>query len=838
MPQLFPNGRKQGDELRLANIQGARPRKNGSCVITLKGPSAGEWYEFDGNQGGGPISAIEAATGLTGQELLLKAAEIAGVSPDDEPIRIAPPVAAPRRKNLTTDVQHIMTGVRPFAESPAAEYLAARGLNVPDNADLLYHPDLASRETNAGYAALIGPIRDESGDVVAVHRTYLRRDDDGVVRKDQHLTSINKAKTMLGPVGGGAVKLALLGNGDSLALSEGIETGLAFMTAVPGVPVWATLSTSGLEAVNLPGQVRNVLILADNDASGAGMRSAEAAAQRLRAQGRHVDIVLPPDEGTDFNDCLQTYGPEGIRDALRVREAPDKKSALTIGRHRPHNFDGPPSPRPPLIANEGNLELAVEAAWAVLRLSNSTNWLFRFGGVLTWVVPDDQGIAVARQLNEDELKLALSWIASWQRKTAKEELVSTNPPSNVVKAVMATPDPDLPVLRGIVNAPVFGAQGALLTTPGYHPDAELLYVPEAGFELPDVPEKPNAQQISDARALICDDVFGDFPFTGPPEKAHAVAMLLVGFVRSLISGPTPLHLIEKPTPGTGATLLMDVISLITNGVSASVMTEAKDDDEWRKKLTSKLREVPSAVFIDNINRKLDSAAVAAAVTAPFWEDRILGGSVMCRLPIRCMWVITGNNPEFSSEIARRIVRVRIDAGSEAPWRRSGFKHPELREWIGVNRPQLVAACLTLCRAWIATGRPAGKYTLGSFEGWSRVMGGILEVVGIEGFLENLDDVMNESDGDSGAWDAFIAAWWSRYGTARVGVAELYAIASQSESGLDLKGFTDRAQRTSLGIMLRRMRDRVESVGDVPVKIVKVGIVHKISQWQLAVQDSA
>ena len=78
VPRLFPNGRRAGDEWRLADIHGRAPRKNGSCVIRLKGPHAGDWHEFDGEHGGGPISAIQHATGLDDAALIMEAAEIAG----------------------------------------------------------------------------------------------------------------------------------------------------------------------------------------------------------------------------------------------------------------------------------------------------------------------------------------------------------------------------------------------------------------------------------------------------------------------------------------------------------------------------------------------------------------------------------------------------------------------------------------------------------------------------------------------------------------------------------------------------------------------------------------
>ena len=82
-------------------------------------------------------------------------------------------------------------------------------------------------------------------------------------------------------------------------------------------------------------------------------------------------------------------------------------------------------------------------------------------------------------------------------------------------------------------------------------------------------------------------------------------------------------------------------------------------------------------------------------------------SEIARSPIRCLWIATGNNPEFSNEIARRLVRIRLDPNVERPAQRSGFRHPDLMAWVRANRARLVAACLTLCQAWIAAGRPQG-----------------------------------------------------------------------------------------------------------------------------------
>ena len=79
--------------------------------------------------------------------------------------------------------------------------------------------------------------------------------------------AVAKPRKMLGKIGGGAVRLAPLADGAALGICEGIETGLAVMKACPGLTVWATLSTSGLEQVQLPPEAKRVIVLADHDES-------------------------------------------------------------------------------------------------------------------------------------------------------------------------------------------------------------------------------------------------------------------------------------------------------------------------------------------------------------------------------------------------------------------------------------------------------------------------------------------------------------------------------------------------------------------------------------------
>src|SRR5262249_20438611 len=145
----------------------------------------------------------------------------------------------------------------------------------------------------------------------------------------------------------------------------------------------------------------------------------------------------------------------------------------------------------------------------------------------------------------------------------------------------------------------------------------------------------------------------DFPFVSDADRAGAIAALLEPFARELISGPLPAHVVESPGPGSGKGLLADMIVLPALGGHVGMITEAREDDEWRKRITSELLAGQAAIRIDNVRRQLSSGALAAALTTGVWGDRKLGRNEAVRVAVRCSWLITGNNVAVSTEIARR-----------------------------------------------------------------------------------------------------------------------------------------------------------------------------------------
>ena len=492
---------------------------------------------------------------------------------------------------------------------------------------------------------------------------------------------------------------------------------------------------------------------------------------------------------------------------------------------------------PRINVSHEDLRALTAAAMKALLATNKPAVVFRVGDLLSRVENDDSGAPVIRVLTKDRMRHRLARVAAWyklKRHCGATVEVSALPHETVVADILACPNPPFPILRRVVEAPLIGPDGSVQDLPGYNPASQTYYAPAKGFQLRPVPENPTSQDVQRARDLLLVELLCDFPFVADADRAHAVALLLLPFVRELIDGSTPLHLIEKPAPGTGASLLSDVLLAPAIGRSPATLTEAHDEDEWRKRLTAKLATGPSVIIVDNVRGTIDSAALSSAITTPAWEDRILGITGMCRLSVRCACVATGNNPSVSNEIARRTIRIRIDAKADRPWLRNcaTFRHPDLREWATANRSQLVWAALTLARAWVVAGKPMRREaSLGMFEEWSRVIGGILGHAGILGFLGNIDEFYDQADAEGTAWRSLVAAWWKRYRDAEIGVSQLWKLIHRDETAtidLPLGAGDERSQRIRFGFLLKKQRDRQFD----GLRIAQGRILRRAQLWHL------
>jgi putative DNA primase/helicase len=185
-------------------------------------------------------------------------------------------------------------------DDPAGRYLTlTRGLQLSKFPDCLrFHPRCWTKVNNEQkcFPTLLARFDDTEGQITQLQRIFLTTTGEKALSDTKRLMPAWKQ----GAMRGGAIRLYAPHN--LLAVAEGVETALGYHIWSGGTPVWATYSANLLEQVVVPPSVTKVVVIADNDSSGQGQKSADVLAVRLFKEGREVRIVTPRAIGMDFAD--------------------------------------------------------------------------------------------------------------------------------------------------------------------------------------------------------------------------------------------------------------------------------------------------------------------------------------------------------------------------------------------------------------------------------------------------------------------------------------------------------------------------------------------------------
>lgn len=346
-------------------------------------------------------------------------------------------------------------------------------------------------------------------------------------------------------------------------------------------------------------------------------------------------------------------------------------------------------------------------------------------------------------------------------KEAKRQL--EDPPPRVVRPILSLKSRrNLKPLTAVITAPTMRLDGSVLDVPGYDPATQLLF--DTHDEPGPVLDQPTLAQANAALATLWVP-FREFPFVGPADKGILLAAILTAALRPSL--PTaPGFAFDAPTQGSGKTLLARCIAILATGGEASVWphTKGRDDEETRKRVFAALLAGTRAIIWDNATGIFDSPSLAAALTSPVFEDRVLAKSESRSVPNRALFLLTGNNLALGGEMPRRILLSRIDPQTEEPFAREFDLDPAAH--CRARRGDMIAAALTLIRAYLGAGavRAAGNFA--SFEDWDRLVrqtvvwaGG--ELAGGE-FGDPIDGVREAVEADPKTQDigAVLEALWA------------------------------------------------------------------------------
>lgn len=470
---------------------------------------------------------------------------------------------------------------------------------------------------------------------------------------------------------------------------------------------------------------------------------------------------------------------------------------------------------PKIVVNMRQMDEVIADSWDVM---HKLDTIFVRDGVLVRPVQGRDGVARIEQMTQGALSAALIGAADWiRRRPAKAgelcddsglvDVPADRLPQYLVPAMLDAVDPRVRELDSVAHAAFFGSTGRLCVERGYHAQDRCWL---------SVDDEPQIVALDKAKALLNEWLSG-FPFDTPSDYAQAVGFLVATVARRLIAGPIPITVFEAPSPGTGKSLLMELLSEVASGSTVIPGRLSRNDEERRKALVGALYAGSPVVALDNVTGTVDDDTLAGILTAyPSYTDRLLGSQTMVRVPTLAVWAMTANNAVMSPDIGRRSVQVRLDARMAHPEQRL-FAIQDIRSWTRARRADLRAAVLSLVVHWRSVGCPAGTVTLGSYEAWARVVGGVVQTAGLPGWMEARAARVAAATPEEGEWAALVA--WLATRDSEVSASDVVEAALAQDLLLRILGDGSRTSMVGrMGRALRAQAGRVRMVNDRPYTI--------------------
>jgi len=427
---------------------------------------------------------------------------------------------------------------------------------------------------------------------------------------------------------------------------------------------------------------------------------------------------------------------------------------------------------PVINISKKSANMISELALPALVAANDPPYIFSKHGSLVRIVAEDEGGYRIETIGEKKLPSYLSRSAQYV-KTGERKKIPCDPPKAVVQDLLSmTRWPGIKPLKGVIDGPVMRPDGTILTKLGYDEATGLYYASEVELKL-NVPEKPTKKDAYKAARWLKEQIFHDFPYKGEADIANVLAHLITRVIRPMIEGPIPIMMFDKPQPGTGASLQVEIIERIVTGKPAVFRAMPMSEEEMNKTITAMLLAGKTVCNYDNITTPIKQPSLSQAASSTEWGARILGQSLDKTLSQTLMFTCNGNALEVGGDISRRAYRATVDADMSRPWQGREFKHPKILAWVSKHRSLALTKIFTMVKAWMINGHEPGEAKrLGGYEVWTPTLSGILEYSGVHGFMENAKELWDEADQENAMWDLFLGEWRTLKGETAITTKEL------------------------------------------------------------------
>jgi putative DNA primase/helicase len=281
----------------------------------------------------------------------------------------------------------------------------------------------------------------------------------------------------------------------------------------------------------------------------------------------------------------------------------------------------------------------------------------------------------------------------------------------------------------------------------------------------------------------------------------------------------PMHGSSAPVAGTGKSFLWDLSAAASSGQRRIPVISAGNAEETEKRLAGVMLTGQPLISIDNVNGELKGDFLCQAIEQQYLDLRPLGGSRIVRIEAGSTTIFTtGNNITICGDLCRRTIMSRLDAQLENPQLRQ-FRNNPIQTVLN-DRGKYIAACLTICRAYIADGRPGVLPRLASFEAWSDTVRSALVWLGMADPIDTMENTRAD-DPERSLLSEVLQSWAKDHGTGFGSAVPLSVIVDKAAK-MQSTGEFNSTLEPVLPDLSAAVRAAAGAVGNAKIDVVRFG----------------
>ena len=249
--------------------------------------------------------------------------------------------------------------------------------------------------------------------------------------------------------------------------------------------------------------------------------------------------------------------------------------------------------------------------------------------------------------------------------------------------------------------------------------------------------KPSSILAGEGTQYI-DQILQDGYYVDDGSKVNRLAGWLTSFFPTLFMGDKPMILWQANQRGAGKSWGAETDAIIRVGRHPITVTYTQEEAELEKQLAAAVLAGANEIMIDNAKvmvrcPEISSSVLERSITGAEISYRILGQSKMIVRPNSLQFSLTANCPRLSSDLISRSMIINLYCEGDPATRTFKLKDPRI--FAAQHRDKILGELMGMIERWKLAGCPRHQASF-RFKRFAEIIGGILEVNGYRGFLDN------------------------------------------------------------------------------------------------------